>query len=70
MNDVLFARKLNRKELKRMPDISMCNILDCDLKENCLRYISVPNKYGQSFLQNPKDDCERDGHKLFIEAKE
>jgi hypothetical protein len=53
-----------------MSDISMCNILDCDLKENCLRYISVPNKYGQSFLHNPKDDCEKDGHKLFIEAKE
>lgn len=31
-----------------MPDITMCTG-NCPVKENCYRYMAVPNRYGQSY---------------------
>lgn len=41
-----------------MPDISMCNGIDCHLKENCYRYKAIPEDLGQSYFCDApiKDD--------------
>jgi hypothetical protein len=44
-----------------MPDITMCNGLNCELKENCYRYKAEPSKYMQSwFMISPNDGLECD----------
>lgn len=53
-----------------MADITMCNKVDCELKDGCLRFIAIPNKYAQSYLINPKEDCENKSHELFIDAND
>jgi hypothetical protein len=39
-----------------MPDISMCWGKDCPLKEDCYRYLAVPNEYRQSYFTTPPYD--------------
>lgn len=43
-----------------MPDITMCEGLECPLKESCYRYTATPNEFRQSyFLEIPlKEDGE------------
>jgi hypothetical protein len=33
-----------------MPDITMCEGLECPLKENCYRYTATPNEHRQSYF--------------------
>jgi hypothetical protein len=53
-----------------MADISMCSNDDCEQKDGCLRFIAIPNKYSQSYLAYPKEDCEEKSHELFIDAND
>ena len=46
-------------------DIAMCENDKCDLKDECLRFIGIPSEYRQSYLANPKEDCEEKNYKLF-----
>ena len=32
-----------------MPDISMCDNIQCTLKETCYRFKAIPNKHKQSY---------------------
>lgn len=42
-----------------MPDITMCNGLDCELKDICYRYKAEPSEYRQSyFFDAPNDGLE------------
>lgn len=46
-----------------MPDISMCNGLDCPLKESCYRYKAEPSTFMQSYFfdvpfDKEKGECE------------
>ena len=44
-----------------MPDITMCNGLNCPLKETCYRFKAMKKVYGQSYFFSPpqKDgECE------------
>lgn len=50
-----------------MSDITMCSNKDCELKEGCFRFTAIPNKYRQSYLANPKDECENKSHELFVD---
>jgi hypothetical protein len=52
-----------------MADITMCRNNKCKLKDNCYRYIAVPDKYMQSYLMNPRIECENKNYELFVEAK-
>jgi hypothetical protein len=36
-----------------MPDISMCSGEKCPLKENCYRFLAIPNEFRQSYFMNP-----------------
>lgn len=51
-----------------MADIMMCGNDKCEQKEGCLRYIAIPNKYGQSYLADPVENCEENDWILFVEA--
>jgi hypothetical protein len=53
-----------------MVAISMCSNNDCELKNGCLRFIAIPNKYSQSYMAYPKKDCEEKCHELFIDAND
>lgn len=47
-------------KFKIMPDISMCDNINCKLKENCYRFKAIPNKYHQSynnFILDKKGNC-------------
>jgi hypothetical protein len=41
-----------------MPDITMCNGIDCHLKENCYRFKAEPSEFMQSYFSDSpiKDD--------------
>ena len=44
-----------------MPDITMCNGKDCEIKEICYRYRVTPSEFGQSyFLNSPNNGLECD----------
>ena len=47
-----------------MPDISLCSGNNCNLKENCYRYLATPNPYRQSYFSNPP--LEEDGSCKFF----
>jgi hypothetical protein len=51
-----------------MADVTMCKNEDCKMKNNCYRYIATPDKHSQSYLFDPKTDCENKNYELFIEA--
>lgn len=42
-----------------MPDISLCSGNNCNLKENCYRYLATPKPFWQSYFGNPP--LEEDG---------
>ena len=39
-----------------MPDISMCNNEKCDKKNECYRYMAIPNSW-QSYADFDEKDC-------------
>jgi hypothetical protein len=51
-----------------MPDISKCSGVDCDKKEKCYRYTSIPSQW-QSYFQPDVEDCEyfisNEGKRIF-----
>ena len=50
-----------------MPDITMCTG-NCPVKENCYRYMAIPNPYGQSYsMLEPV--CLPDGYSELIPYK-
>lgn len=49
-----------------MADIMMCNNQDCPIANNCYRFTAPPDRYDQSYIHNPKSDCEDDNLKLYI----
>ena len=50
-----------------MPDITMCHGENCPLKEKCYRYTAKPNRYFQSFFQEPPY---QEGKCVFFEDNE
>lgn len=45
------------KQLKKMPDITMCGDEECPLKETCYRYTAPANPYYQNyFTTSPRKD--------------
>lgn len=51
-------------------DITMCQNDKCELKDGCLRFIAIPNKYKQSYLAYPEETCENKSWELFIDAND
>ena len=49
--------------------ITMCSNDKCVLKDECLRFIGIPNEQYQSYILDPEEYCEGKGHELFVEAK-
>lgn len=49
-----------------MADITMCANNICEIRYSCVRYLATPNKYNQSYLWKPSDNCEKKNHKLHI----
>ena len=54
-----------------MPDISMCNGVDCLVKDKCYRHIAKPSEYWQSFFPFYQSDTFKPetGCGDFIEVK-
>ena len=53
-----------------MADITMCNNQECYLADNCYRFTAPPDRYNQSYIMNPVEDCENDGYKYNIKVEE
>ena len=47
-----------------MPDITMCQSIDCPWRYKCLRYITTPGEH-QSWADFYSREC-KDGYKMFI----
>jgi len=49
-----------------MPDITMCEGIDCSLKDKCHRFLATPTKKQSYFMNSPikNNECE-----YFYEAK-
>jgi hypothetical protein len=45
-----------------MPDITMCDNTQCELKEKCFRFMAKPNEYRQSYYEDDvrNEDCSCD----------
>jgi len=50
-----------------MADMTLCDNYLCQIKDECLRYTTEPNKKSQSYLLEPKQDCEEEGWKFYID---
>lgn len=48
-----------------MADIAMCSNLQCSLSPTCFRFNAISRGRGQSFLTEPKKDCENENYKLY-----
>jgi hypothetical protein len=46
-----------------MPDITMCDNTQCELKEKCFRFMAKPNEYRQSYyeddVRNEDGSCDK-----------
>jgi hypothetical protein len=48
-----------------MPDITMCENKECNLSSECYRFSAIPSYHIQTYLADPKKDCEDKAHQLF-----
>ena len=51
------------KKKRLMPDITMCDNTQCELKEKCFRFMAKPNEYRQSYyeddVRNEDGSCDK-----------
>lgn len=48
-----------------MANLTMCSNKECPLSSTCYRFHAKPNVYSQSYLLEPKKDCEEKNFELF-----
>lgn len=44
----------------------MCSNKECKLSETCYRFTATANKYAQSYLGDPKKDCEEVDYEYYV----
>lgn len=49
-----------------MADITMCTNKECKLNETCYRFTAKANEYYQSYMCDPKQDCEERDYDMYI----
>ena len=52
-----------------MADISMCTNKECEFAATCYRLNAAVDPYRQSYLVDPKRECENNKFKYYIEVK-
>ena len=51
-------------------DMVMCGNDKCKLKDSCIRFMGVPNEHLQSYMHNPKENCEDEDYVFFIDIED
>lgn len=51
-----------------MADITMCNNEKCKKAKSCYRFMANANPYLQSYLIEPKNNCESRDYEMYIEV--
>lgn len=57
------------KKLKKMADITMCEGLECPLKEKCYRYTATADEYWQAYFTKIPYDIESEECEYYWEDK-
>jgi len=50
-----------------LADMTLCDNYLCQLKDECVRYNAIPDQIQQSYLANPRQECEEKDWQFYLE---